>query len=104
VPSSNRLEEAHALLKAHGFERLHIGIAPPERWELWQNSRGKTVQIEFSDATLNFFSLDEIDFPQVGRAYSAAGWDQAANASGYHSFDRLEQVPRRPGPVVPQCL
>jgi hypothetical protein len=54
-------DDAHALLKAHGFERLHIAIAPPERWELWQNSRGKTVQIEFSDDTPNFFWRDSLD-------------------------------------------
>jgi hypothetical protein len=40
---------------------LHIAIAPPERWELWQNSRGKTVQIEFSDDALNFFWRDSLD-------------------------------------------
>jgi hypothetical protein len=50
-----------AIEGAHGFERLDIAIAPPERWELWQNSRGKTVQIEFSDDALNFFWRDSLD-------------------------------------------
>jgi hypothetical protein len=59
-PNTLPAAEGQVRLKAAGFTRLFI-VTPPNPCELWQNRHRKTVQIQYSDTSYEWYWEETID-------------------------------------------